>query len=217
MSFVVEDNVPITKKAVSRQRSPLREALADLEIGQCVTVFPEEGQSMKNLRARLSGMIQGAKMDTPGAAYINRTVEAQDPKEGEGAPEREAIRIWRVHPEDAPKPAAKKKAAKKKAAAKADDRQQELDLEPSQAEEGVLPRGQEASLGAYPTDPEPAAPEDGHSHDEDDPFGGAFDEGEEAEDPDAEEDGTEGEEEDPFGWDPEDEADLERPAQRPNL
>jgi len=154
--FKVEDNIPIAKKAVARNRSPLREALSGLEIGQCVTVHPEEGQTLKQLRGRLSGLTQGAKEDNPGAAFIHRTVDTE---------EGPAVRIWRVAPEDAPAPVAKKKAAsKKKAAAKVED-------------------PPEVTLQDTEGDRDPAFWEPERNEDEgEDPFGGELDSGDEEQD-----------------------------------
>lgn len=154
-NFKVEDNIPITKKAVARNRSPLREAIAGLEIGQCVTVYPEHGQTLKQLRGRLSGLTQGAKEDNPGAAYIHRTVDTE-----EGT----AVRIWRVRPKDAPAPVARKKAASKKKSS-------------SKKEEPAAPPQHDGFPELPPEDSTPAdPPPDNKSDDDDDPFDGDLDE-----------------------------------------
>lgn len=93
MTFVVENNVPVAKKAMSRRRSPLRTAISGLKIGQCVTVFTEEEETLKALRARVSGLVNGAKKDTEDLELVQRTVEARRTEEGQLE---KAIRVWRV-------------------------------------------------------------------------------------------------------------------------
>jgi len=212
--FVVQDNIPIARKAVSRQRSLLREALANLEIGQCVTVFPEAGQSMKALRARLSGLTQGAKQDNPEAHYIHRTVDAQDPSEGEGAPVRKAIRIWRVSEETAEPKSSGKKAAATSPPPRGQETGAEVPDSNLASEEETEPEPADPSDGSPEpalTDAEAAAEEqlDAESEaqeeaDPDDPFDGELDE-----EGDEEEEDTGEEEEDPD--------DLDRPVSFPNL
>ena len=96
MTFVVENNVPVAKKAMSRRRSALRTAITGLKVGQCITVFIEEGQTLKGIRARVSGLVNGAKKDMPDMELIQRTVEARRSEDGELE---KAIRVWHVEPD----------------------------------------------------------------------------------------------------------------------
>ena len=96
MTFVVENNVPVAKKAMSRRRSALRTAITGLKVGQCVTVFTEDDQTLKGIRARVSGLVNGAKKDMPDMNLIQRTVEARRSEDEELE---KAIRVWRVEPD----------------------------------------------------------------------------------------------------------------------